>query len=83
MFSFLWRWLRRLILRILCYFQRPPVPPTGPWTGSAAVGRWDVVLTDSHVSAIHMAVLKSKEVLWFSGGRGQVPPNPTEMKVGI
>ena len=80
MFSWIWRCLRRLILRILCLFQRPPVPPTGPWSGDAVTGRWDVVLTDSNVSAIHMAVLRTNEVLWFSGGRGQVVPNATEMK---
>ena len=76
MFTFLWRLLRRLILRIVCLFTRPPVPPTGPWSGDAAIGRWDVVLTDSHVSAIHMAVLRTKEVIWFSGGRGILPSNP-------
>lgn len=80
MFTFIWELLRRLILWLVCLFQRPPVPGTGPWTGDAATGRWDVVLTDSHVSAIHMAVLHTKEVLWFSGGRGFVTADPVEMK---
>lgn len=78
-FSFWW-FLRKLILWILCIFLRPPVPPSGPWSGDAAIGRWDQVLPDSHVSAIHMAVLRTKEVLWFSGGRGYVNRQPAEEK---